>query len=78
MLEKSGIRFAGNYQQRKKDTVNSSPCYQPYQWNYYHFVAEVLPRIVFARDLLLRDPQVLLLLFVNKHDFSWVRLIVLS
>lgn len=34
---------------------------QPYQENYYHFVAESLPRLIMARDILLQDPSVRLL-----------------
>jgi len=34
---------------------------QPYQENYYHFVAESLPRLIMARDILLKDPSVRLL-----------------
>jgi hypothetical protein len=34
---------------------------QPYQENYYHFVAESLPRLIMTRDILLQDPSVRLL-----------------
>jgi hypothetical protein len=39
---------------------------KPYQDNYYHFVVESLPRLIMARDIMLRDPSVQLLTRANK------------
>jgi hypothetical protein len=41
--------------------TTKSPWVQPYQDNYYHFVAESLPRLIMARDIMLQDPSVRLL-----------------
>jgi len=41
--------------------VNYEIAVQPYQDNYYHFVAESLPRLIMARDIMLQDPSVRLL-----------------
>ena len=39
---------------------------QPYQENYYHFVVESLPRLIMARDIMLKDPSIQLLTRINK------------